>query len=317
MFEQAIALLSAAPVIILHRHEHPDGDALGAQTGLAFLLRHSFPGKEVYCVGDAPGRYAFMPGSEMDSVPDGLYENALAVVLDCGSAGLVSDSRWQSAAQTLRLDHHLFTGTFCGTEVTDTSFESCAGMVAALAVEAGWSIPADAAAALFTGMVTDSGRFRYDCTTPRTLTLAARLLEAGIDTNALYNRLYAEDLDSLKLRSAFIGRIQLSPQGVAWLYNDRALVEQTGLGTAGVSRGMVGTMSDLSGIPVWVNFTENETGEVECELRSNAYNINPVAVAFGGGGHQKASGARVKDRAEAMALLAALDELVKKEKENA
>jgi phosphoesterase RecJ-like protein len=77
---------------------------------------------------------------------------------------------------------------------------------------------------------------------------------------------------------------------------------------------MVGTMSDLRGIDIWANFTETESG-VLCELRSSRYNINPIAVKYGGGGHAKASGATLKSREEAMAMLGDLDALIQKENE--
>ena len=76
-----------------------------------------------------------------------------------------------------------------------------------------------------------------------------------------------------------------------------------------VSRGMVNVMADIACVHIWVNFTEGENGGVLCELRSDSANINPVAVAFGGGGHQKASGATIADRAAAMKMLEALDKL--------
>jgi phosphoesterase RecJ-like protein len=71
---------------------------------------------------------------------------------------------------------------------------------------------------------------------------------------------------------------------------------------------MVGVMADIRGVDIWVNFTETERG-VLCELRSGKYNINPVAVKYGGGGHQKASGATVPDRETAMAMLRDLDKM--------
>jgi len=72
---------------------------------------------------------------------------------------------------------------------------------------------------------------------------------------------------------------------------------------------MVNNMADIKGVSIWVNFTEAENG-VLCELRSNAYNINPIAVKYGGGGHAKASGATVPDRETAMALLRDLDQMI-------
>ena len=71
---------------------------------------------------------------------------------------------------------------------------------------------------------------------------------------------------------------------------------------------MVGVMSEIKGVHVWVNFTQTDRG-VLCELRSNKYNINPIAVKYGGGGHQKASGATVPDFDTAMQMLADLDKL--------
>jgi phosphoesterase RecJ-like protein len=72
---------------------------------------------------------------------------------------------------------------------------------------------------------------------------------------------------------------------------------------------MVSTMADIKGVDIWVNFTETDRG-VLCELRSSRFNINPIAVKYGGGGHAKASGATVKDLAEAMAMLADLDAMM-------
>ena len=70
-------------------------------------------------------------------------------------------------------------------------------------------------------------------------------------------------------------------------------------------------MGEIRGVDIWVNFTETENDGVWCEIRSSRYNINPVAVKYGGGGHKKASGATLKDREEAMLLLADLDRMAK------
>ena len=83
-------------------------------------------------------------------------------------------------------------------------------------------------------------------------------------------------------------------------------LEQMEMSTFSVSRGMVNTMSDIRGTEIWVNFTEADGG-VLCELRSSGPNINPIAVKYGGGGHAKASGAKVADRETAMKMLADLD----------
>jgi phosphoesterase RecJ-like protein len=97
-------------------------------------------------------------------------------------------------------------------------------------------------------------------------------------------------------------KIQFTDYRVAYIYTDRAEAESYGFDTFTISRGMVNTMGDIRGVDIWVNFTETENG-VLTEIRSNKFNINPVAVKYGGGGHAKASGATLKDRSEAMAML--------------
>ena len=175
-------------------------------------------------------------------------------------------------------------------------------------MEAGWKLPAVAAKSLYTGMVTDSGRFRYDSTSPQTLRRAAYLLEAGFDTGEIYRNLYADDFSYIRLRAQFVLKVQFTDQGVAYIYTTADEARECGVDTFTISRGMVGVMSEIRGVDRWVNFTETDEG-VLCELRSSRYNINPIAVKYGGGGHEKASGATVADRETAMRMLADLDQL--------
>ena len=314
MFTDILQAIREYETIIIHRHSRPDGDALGSQIGMKHILLENFPGKAVYAVGDDARFFSFMEDSVMDTIPDSVYEGALAIILDTSVTHLISDDRYVKAAKRVRLDHHIFCEKIAEHEVVDTSFESCCGLVTQFAVESGLRINPLAAKSLYTGMVTDSGRFRYDSTTARTFRLASVLMEAGIDTNELFRELYADDFAGKQLKAKFILKIQFTEDNVAYIYTDREEFDQLGLDTFTVSRGMVNTMADIKGVSIWVNFTETEQG-VLCELRSNKYNINPVAVKYGGGGHQKASGATVPDRETAMAMLRDLDALVRGEGE--
>ncbi len=308
MFEQALALMQKYDRIILHRHSRPDGDAMGSQLGLKRLLLDNFPGKTVYAVGDEARRFAFMEGSAMDDIPDSAYEGALAIILDTSARALISDGRYTLAAATLRFDHHIFCEKIADVEVTDTGCESCCGLLTKFAEHCGLAIGPEAATALYTGMVTDSGRFRYDSTTAQTFHLASLLLRQPIDTNYLYGQLYADDFAKVQLRAKFVLRMQFTPNKVAYIYTTLEEARALQVDTFTVSREMVNTMANIRGVVIWVNFTETENG-VLCELRSSTYNINPIAVKYGGGGHAKASGATVPDRETAMAMLADLDEI--------
>ena len=302
MFEKIIEEIKEYETIVIHRHTSPDGDALGSQIGLKWLLKDNFPTKKIYMVGDDAKRYAFMDDSVMDVIEDNVYEGALAVVLDCGASHLISDERYKLAAKTVRIDHHIYAEKINDIEVVNTSYESCCGMIAELALEAGWAFSPASAKALFTGMVTDSGRFRYDSVNSNTFLLASELMKQEFDTNDIYKNLYADDYFFVRLRAQFVLKIQFTEHRVAYIYTTKEELETYDVDTFTISRGMVNTMADLRGVDTWVNFTETED-KVLVEIRSNKYNINPVAVKYGGGGHQKASGASVKDRETAMALL--------------
>ena len=308
MFDPIVQAIAQFDTIIIHRHSRPDGDALGSQVGLKHLILENFSGKTVYCVGDEAGFYSFMADTAMDEIPDSAYEGALAVILDCGGEHLISDDRWKLAARTVRMDHHLYTGCFTDAEAIDSSFESCCGLIAQMAKNNRWKLNPLAAQSLYTGMVTDSGRFRYDSTSARTFALASWLLEADFDTQAIYKELYADDIENKKRKAEFMLKIQLTPNRVAYVYTTAEELAATEMSTFAVSRGMVNTMADIRGTDIWVNFTEADGG-ILCELRSSGPNINPIAVKYGGGGHAKASGAKVADRDTAMAMLADLDEL--------
>ena len=309
MFEAILNEIKAFDTIILHRHYRPDGDAMGSQIGMKHLLLENFPEKKVYTVGDGAGYLSFMDDCTMDEIPDDTHSGALAMILDCGSANLVSDDRWRKAARTVRFDHHIFSGKFADVEAVDSGYESCCGLIAQFALECGLRLNPLAAKSLYTGMLTDSGRFRYDSTTARTFRLAAFLMEQKFDTNEIFRHLYAETFESKKMKAKFLLKTRFTPKRVAYIYTTREEVAAMNANTFTVSRGMVNTMADIKGTDIWVNFTEAEEG-VLCELRSAGPNINPIAVKYGGGGHAKASGATVADRETAMQMLHDLDELI-------
>ena len=311
MFEEALALIEKYETIVIHRHRNPDGDAIGSQTGLYNIIKDNYAAKRVYMVGDDCGRYGFIASRPMDEIEDSVYENALAVILDTSARSLISDSRYEKGAATLRIDHHLFVEKIADVEVTDTSYESCAGLVTQLAIESGLVVSQKAASALFAGMVTDSGRFRFDSTSAGTFRRAAFLMDKGIDTDAIYSRLYVSTIEDIKLKGKFIDKIRFTQKNTAYIYTTEKELEELGISAFSASRGYVNTMADLKGVSVWAAFAESKEG-ILCELRSSGPDINAIAVKYGGGGHKKASGATLRDRESVDAMLHDLDEIADK-----
>ena len=310
MFKQILQEIKNHETVIIHRHSHPDGDAIGSQIGMKKLLQDNFPEKRVYAVGDAPKRYAFIEDSTPDEISDERYENALAIVLDCGASALISDERYKTAKTTVRFDHHIFSEKIADYEVVDTSYESCCGLITDFALQSGLRLSPSSAKALFTGMVTDSGRFRYDSTTAQTFRLASALAEQKFDAGEIYTKLYADELENVQLRAKFALKIQRTAAGVAYIYTPKEELATYPVDTFTISRGMVNVMADIKGVDIWVNFTETEEN-ILVEIRSSKYTVQPIAVKYGGGGHAKACGASVKDRMTAMALLEDLNAVIK------
>lgn len=314
MFEQALEAIKQYDTIIIHRHSFPDGDALGSQIGMATLLRDNFPEKKVYAVGDPTTRLPFMEGSVMDEIPDDYYTGALAVILDCGAAHMINDERYKLAEKTIRIDHHLLCEKIADIDIVDNSYESASGMVAHFAKESGLKLSPLSATSMYIGMVTDSGRFVFDSTSARTFELAAFLMSQPVNLTQVYYNLYAQDFSEIIQNADNMHKIKFTEHGVAYIYTAKEDLPEGSDAAPIVSSGLVGLMRDIKGVFIWVNFTESFDG-VHAELRTSRYNINPIAVKYGGGGHKKASGCTVPDKQTAMQLLADLDALATTEAE--
>ena len=309
MFNQIREYIEKYDTIIIHRHKNPDGDAVGSQVGLKNIIKDNYPDKRVFCVGDKAGRFGFVEGSDTDEILDGEYEGALAIILDTSAKSLISDERYSLAAETVRIDHHIFCENIADFEITDTTYESCCGLVAAIAMACGWEVSSAAAKALYTGMITDSGRFRYDSTSAETFRVASFLMDKKFSTADIYRNLYTDDFAFIKLRAQFVLKIQFSDNGkVAYIYTPLAEAESYPFDMFTISRGMVNVMAEIRGVDIWVNFTESREG-VYTEIRSGSYNINPIAKKYGGGGHAKASGATLANKDSAMAMLLDLEKM--------
>lgn len=298
--------------IVIHRHSRPDGDAIGSQIGLKEAILATFPYKKVYVVGDYNDKFRFL--GDMDEVKDDVYKQALAIVLDSGDEFLVCDQRYKDARSIIKIDHHIAKSKWEDTdfEIIDSDEVSCASMIANIVFKLQWKLSDVGAKALFTGIVTDSGRFRYDGTNSNTLILAAKLMKYNFNVDEIYSNIYVEDYETVKLRAKLSLKFQMSEGKVAYLMNTQKEVKEYGVDIFTISRGMVGVMSGIRGIDIWANFTEDENGKIICELRCiNKYNINPIAVKWGGGGHKQASGMTLSSFDDAYLVIKDLEKLLK------
>ena len=311
MYQTIFQEIKNYDTIIIHRHSRPDGDALGSQLGLKEAILATFPSKSVFVVGDASERYSWM--GFMDEITDNIYTDSLVIVVDCGAEKLISDERFKLASKLIKIDHHIPQGEYGDIMHVDTSFESCAGIIADMIFSTDLVMSDKAANSLFTGIVTDSGRFRYGSTTPKTFIIASKLMEYNIDTDYIYNKIYTEKLATVKLKAYLTTKFQISEYGVAYLINTKEEIKEYNVGIFDISRGMVNIMGGIEEIKIWSNFSEDVNGDIYVELRSSGLNINQVATKYGGGGHLQASGCTLKDFETVYKLIEDLNKVAKGE----
>jgi phosphoesterase RecJ-like protein len=145
---------------------------------------------------------------------------------------------------------------------------------------------------------------------------AGILLDVGVDTSTLFARLYLEAFEYLKFKAEIYRRMQITPNGIAYIYIDKAMQQEFNL-TLEQASACVGTLDSIRGCICWMVFIENgdEEHSIRVRLRSRFVHINPIAEKYHGGGHACASGATVYSMEEMESLLADADAHVKEYKE--
>lgn len=305
--------------IIIFRHVRNDGDCVGASKGLKRILELSFPEKEVLLIDSECAQYLAFMGPEDQDVADEVYAEALGIVVDTASEARISNKKYALCKELIKIDHHIPLENYGTCAWVEEDMSSCCEMIVKFYDTFRDQLKLDSVAAtyLYTGMVTDTGRFRYSEVNGDTLRHAAILLDAGVDTQTLFARLYLEAFEYLKFKAEIYRRMQVTENGVAYIFVDKAMQEEFGLSLEQASA-CVGTLDSIRGCICWAAFIENgdEQGTIRVRLRSRFVHINSVAEHYRGGGHACASGATVYGQEEMDALLREADALVKDYKEN-
>ena len=304
--------------IFIFRHVRNDGDCVGATKGLKRILQLTFPEKEIYLIDADTSQYLAFMGPEDEDVADELYESGLGIVLDTASEARISNKKYKLCKELIKIDHHIPLEGYGDLQWVEEDRSSACEMVVLFyeACKDVLKIDSEAATYLYTGMVTDTGRFKYSGVNGDTMRAAAVLLDVGVDTDTLFARLYLEAYEYLKFKAHIYNRMQITENGVAYIYIDRAMQEEFGLSLEQASA-CVGNLDSIRGCIAWAAFIENgdESGSIRVRLRSRFVHINSIAEKYRGGGHACASGATVYGEEEVQALLRDTDALVKEYKE--
>ena len=304
--------------IFLFRHVRNDGDCVGATKGFKSLLQESFPDKQILLIDSDTAAYLEFMGPEDAPVAEELYTDALGIVLDTASEARISNKKYTLCKELIKIDHHIPLESYGDLIWVEEERSSCCEMIVDFyrTFSDELVLTKEGATHLYTGMVTDSGRFKYDGVSGETMRCAGTLLDVGVDTDTLFARLYLEAFEYLKFKAHIYQKMQVTPNGVAYIIIDKAMQEQFNL-TLEQASACVGTLDSIRGCISWMVFIENgdEQNSYRVRLRSRFVHINTIAEKYRGGGHACASGATVYGKDEIEALLQDADAHVKEYKD--
>lgn len=305
--------------ILIFRHKRIDGDCVGASKGLKELLRASFPQKDVRIIDDERSEYLAFLGPDDEPVADEFYASALAIVVDVADTERISNQKFALCREILKIDHHIDRTPYGSISWVEDGRSSACEMIADFyaTFRDELTLTKWAATCIYTGMVTDSGRFMYEGVCGESLRLAGLLLDQGVDIEWLYANLYLKTFDSLKFTAYIYEHMQVTENGVAYILVDRAMQEKFGLNMESASAS-ISSLSGIRGCLCWLAFIEtgDADGAIRVRLRSRFATINHIAEKYHGGGHACASGATVYSAEEMQSLLRDADAHIKHYKEN-
>jgi len=306
--ERMLQAFHAAGNVVLVTHSHPDGDALGSLFGFAAIL--DVLGKRVFCFLEekVSHLYDFLPNSSQASnsleeyreFVAGANGDIIVVALDCGDEDRLGKAKQKflELEPFLVIDHHRSHRQFGTISWVDPHCSSTGEMVYELALALDAPITYECAYNLYVAICTDTGSFRYECTKPKTMHIAAELLEKGVRPEEVSSHLYDNSSqERLKLMEMVLSTITLyDSDRVAIMHVSEEMLAESGATLQDVE-GFIDLPRSLRSVKVAVLVKEASNGTVAVSLRAKGgCDVSQVAKQFDGGGHRNAAGFRCQGK---------------------
>jgi phosphoesterase RecJ-like protein len=294
--DRAVDLISGASELALACHVAPDGDALGSMLALHHLARERGM-KSVASWSEpftVPAHYDFLPGLDGLTHPAEFpQEPKVMVTFDCGSLGRLGDlaAPAKAAGQLIVLDHHATNDHYGSVNVVDADAAATAVVVRRLMDRLGWPLTRDAAVCLYTGIVSDTGRFQYSNTTPEVFAIAQELASFDLPIADMTRQLFEHHRFAyLKLVAECLARAELDDElsfVVSWVTDDDLHRHSVDLDE---TEGLIDLLRRVAEAEVSCVLKETPDG-IKVSLRSvSDTDVAAIALGFGGGGHPAAAG---------------------------
>lgn len=300
--------------IIIHGHIRPDGDCYGSQYGLKEIIKMSFKEKNVYVVGEESSYVSFL--GKPDVIPVSAYEGALSIVVDTATESRISDKNYKLGKEIIKIDHHIPTdGSYYADYYwVDVEKPSCSQMISEFFNEFKdeLKLSYEGALAMYVGIVTDTGGFRYRGVTKETHMAAGLLLDYGVDVSEVDLKLSTKTLNEVKFKGHILTNFEATKEGFAYFIMTKEVMKEYNL-TPEEASANVNNLAGIEGYQAWALFIES-ANEVRVRLRSSGVEIESVAKKYNGGGHAQAAGATLSSLDELDNFLKDINEHLKKHK---
>jgi len=279
-------------------HMRPDGDSIGSQLALAYALKNIGKKITVFNQDAMPEKLAFLDPKKILRGPRRPSHFDCVIVTDCASferLGTICETVARRGL-LINIDHHSSNSRYGDLNWVDSNSASSGEMVFRLMKQANWPITAQIADCLFTAISTDTGSFQYATTRPSTYTAAAELVQRGANLSRICDEVYqSHPLSRVRLQRHMYNSFKLIEQNqIAYFWIRRSDYQKTGA-LPDESEGLIDDIRNIQGVKVALLFEEIEPELTRVSWRSKvpALDVSGIAVAFGGGGHLSAAGARI------------------------
>lgn len=304
-------LISKYNNIVIARHIGPDPDAIASQISLRDSIKLTFPNKNVYAVGKTVSK--FKNYGQLDKIDTTTLENPLLIVVDVPNISRIDGTDYNLYKEVIKIDHHPYEDKMGKIEIVDTTASSASELVAKLIFKTKLKMDKTIASNLFLGIVADSDRFLLATTSSETLNIASKLLNNyNLELKKLYTELYERPINEFKFQAFLALNMTITENGFAYIKITNEMIKEYNVDSAAASN-MVNNFNYIKEVHAWAFSSYDERQEIyKINIRSRGPVINEIASKYNGGGHQYASGARIKNPEDIDKLFHELDMECKK-----
>lgn len=300
--------------IIIFPHARPDGDCIGSSFGLKNIIETTWPNKEVIVAGESSVFTSFLGVPKQ--LHDTDFKGALGISLDTANKNRIAEQRYSFCDMIIKIDHHIKIEEFGDIDYVDTSRPAAALIILDLFMQFPDTLKMtkEGAGALFFGILTDTGRFKYAGVDGDTFRNVSVLFDNGLDTAPIYQYLDTRSENMLRFKGFLLQNYKKTPNGVVYFKVLPEYLTRFDV-TIDEATSLVNEMSVIDNHPIWLLFAEYEEEIVRCRMRSKGPALNALAGKYDGGGHKLACGANLGTWERADLLIQDADALAKEYRE--